>query len=216
MSQRNPMNERYSDENRKGKTRKSAASAKPSADRAATVRTPAPKTKKQKKEEARKREEKRNQQMRAMAPDARRFEDQPEYKRLRRLWWIFLVSAILLIGLSFVGMQNEAISFLNVPCIIAGYVLVIAAFYIDLGKIRKLRKKYEQTMVLGKTKEARKAQKKARAEVRAQQKEAEENTEAVQTEEAEKKEGGILSRFRKKPEEAPAEATEEKLATESE
>ncbi len=216
MSQRNPMNERYSDENRKGKTRKSAASAKPSADRAATVRTPAPKTKKQKKEEARKREEKRSQQMRAMAPDARRFEDQPEYKRLRRLWWIFLVSAILLIGLSFVGTQNEAISFLNVPCIIAGYVLVIAAFYIDLGKIRKLRKKYEQTMVLGKTKEARKAQKKARAEVRAQQKEAEENAEAVQTEEAEKKDGGILSRFRKKPEETSAEATEEKLATESE
>ena len=49
MSQRNPQNERYNDENRKGKTRKSAASAKPSSGRAATVREPAPKTKKQKK-----------------------------------------------------------------------------------------------------------------------------------------------------------------------
>ena len=154
--------------------------------------------------------------MRALAPDAKRFEDMPEYKRLRLLWWIFLVSAILLIAVSFVGTQYEQLSFMNVPCIIAGYVLVIAAFYIDLGKIRKLRKNYEQTLVLGKSKEARKAQKKARAEVRAQQKEAEEKFEAAQAEEAEKNAGGIFARFRKKPEEAPAEATEEKLATEGE
>ena len=38
MTQRNPMNERYQDENRTGKTRKSSASAKPKTARAATVR----------------------------------------------------------------------------------------------------------------------------------------------------------------------------------
>ena len=38
MSQRNPMNERYTAEDRTGKTRKSAASAKPKAKAAASVR----------------------------------------------------------------------------------------------------------------------------------------------------------------------------------
>ncbi len=37
MSQRNPMNERYTTEGRRGTTRKSAASAKPKAQAAATV-----------------------------------------------------------------------------------------------------------------------------------------------------------------------------------
>ena len=37
MTQRNPNNDRYREENRGGKTRKSAASAKPAAVRAATA-----------------------------------------------------------------------------------------------------------------------------------------------------------------------------------
>ena len=49
MSQRNPLNERYNSENRTGKTRKSAASAKPKAERAATLRDPVKKTPKEKK-----------------------------------------------------------------------------------------------------------------------------------------------------------------------
>ena len=205
MSQRNPQNERYNDENRKGKTRKSAASAKPSSGRAATVREPAPKSKKQKKEERRQREEKRDQQLRAMAPDARRFEEQPEYKRLRRYWWICLIAAIVCIAVSFLTSRTETMTFLYIPLLIAGYVLVIVAFYIDLGKIRKMRKQYEQTQVLGKSKQARAAQKKARAEARAQQKEAEEKFEEAQAAKEEKKANGILGRFRKPKAEKPAE-----------
>ena len=205
MSQRNPQNERYNDENRKGKTRKSAASAKPSSGRAATVREPAPKTKKQKKEERRQREEKRDQQLRAMAPDARRFEEQPEYKRLRRYWWICLIAAIVCIAVSFLTSRTETMTFLYIPLLIAGYVLVIVAFYIDLGKIRKMRKQYEQTQVLGKSKQARAAQKKARAEARAQQKEAEEKFEEAQAAKEEKKANGILGRFRKPKAETPVE-----------
>ncbi len=204
------MNERYNDENRKGKTRKSAASAKPSAERAATVRTPGPKTAKQKKQEARERERKQEQKYTVAVPDNQRIESLPEYKKLRRYWWACLIGAIVLIALSFLTMRNGELSFLYVYFLVGGYVLVIAAFYIDLGKIRKLRKKYEQQVMRGKSKEARAQQKAARAEARAQQKEAEEKFEAAKAEEQAKKEAGFLGRFRKKKaDEAPAEEAEE-------
>ena len=204
------MNERYNDENRKGKTRKSAASAKPSSARAATVRTPGPKTAKQKKQEARERERKQEQKYTVQVPDNKRIEDLPEYKKLRRYWWACLIGAIVLIALSFVVSRGEEFNFLYVYFLVGGYVLVIAAFYIDLGKIRKLRRKYEQEVLKGKSKAARAQQKAARAEARAQQKEAEEKFEAAKAEEEAKKEAGFLGRFRKKKaEEAPAEEAEE-------
>ena len=140
-----------------------------------------------------------------MAPDARRFEEQPEYKRLRRYWWICLIAAIVCIAVSFLTSRTETMTFLYIPLLIAGYVLVIVAFYIDLGKIRKMRKQYEQTQVLGKSKQARAAQKKARAEARAQQKEAEEKFEEAQAAKEEKKANGILGRFRKPKAETPVE-----------
>ena len=85
MAQRNPMNDRYNtDERRAGKTRKSSASAKPKAQRAATLREPAPKTKKQKKEEARERERKESQKLNAVESA---FESTERYKKLRRTWW---------------------------------------------------------------------------------------------------------------------------------
>lgn len=206
MTQRNPMNERYNDENRGGKTRKSAASAKPATARAATVRTPSPKTKKQKQAEARERERKQEQRYQAVA-SSQRIEDLPEYKKLRRIWWVCLIAAIVCIAISFASSSNDEMGFLYIPFLVAGYVLVIAAFYIDLGRVRKLRKKYEQQVVQGKSKEARAAQKAARAEARAQQKEAEEKFEAAQAEEQAKKEAGFLGRFRKK---APEEGSEDK------
>ena len=96
MTQRNPMNERYTtDEKRVGKTRKSSASAKPKAARAATVRDPAPKTKKQKKEEARERERQAAEKAEFMQA---RYEETEGYKKLRRLWWIFLVGAVVASG----------------------------------------------------------------------------------------------------------------------
>ena len=92
---------------------------------------------------------------------------------------------------------------------IVAYVLIIVAFYIDLGKIRKERKLYNASILKGKSKEARKEQKKLRAEQRAQEKEAAEKFEAAKAEEAAKKEQGFLARFRKKDSE-PAEAAESK------
>ena len=206
MSQRNFMNERYNDENRSGKTRKSASSAKPKAERAATIREPAPKTKKQKKAEARERE-------RAAMEKAdyiqSRFEETEGYKRLRRIWWVLLVGAILCTALSFVLQRNEGLQQFSLPAMIAAYVLIIAAFYIDLGKIRKERKLYNSALVNNKSKEARREQKRMKAEKRAQEKEAAEKFEAAQAEAEAKKENGFFSRFRKKDKSEEAETPAE-------
>ena len=195
MTQRNFMNERYQEENRGGKTRKSASSAKPKAARAATVRDPAPKTKKQKKEEARERERKEAQKANAMQG---RFEETPGYKRLRRIWWVLLVSAILCTVLSFVFQRDEGLKGLSMGVMIAAYALIIGAFYIDLGKIRKERKLFNAALVNNKSKEARREQKRMKAELREQEKEAAEKFEAAQAEEEAKREQGFLARLRKK------------------
>ena len=187
MTQRNPLNERYntSDEKRAGKTRKSSASAKPKAQRAATVRDPAPKSKKQKKEEARERERKAAQKASVVQA---RFEETEGYKRLRRWWWAALGSAVALTVLSFILQRNAEFNGVAMACMIGAYVLIIIAFWIDLGKIRKERRIYNAALSNNKSKEARKEQKKLRAEMREQEKEAEAKYEAAKAEEAEKAE----------------------------
>ena len=197
MSQRNPMNERYNEEKRSGKTRKSSASAKPKATRAATVRDPAPKSKKQKKEEARERERKLAQKEGALNG---RYEETDGYKRLRKFWWAALIGAIAFTALSFVLQRYENMQQVSMAVMIIAYALIILAFYIDLGKIRKERRLYNASMLTSKSKEARKEQKRLRAEQREQEKEAAEKFDAAKAEEEAKKEKGIsglLGRFRK-------------------
>ena len=200
MTQRNFMNERYNEENRTGKTRKSSASAKPKATRAATLRDPAPKTKKQKKEEARERE-------RAAAEKAgayqQGYESTEGYKKLRRIWWVLLAGAILCTVLSFALQRTEQFAQLSLASMILAYVLIIAAFYIDLGKIRKERKLHYAAAANNKSKEARREQKRLRAEQREQEREAAEKFEAAKAEEEAKKANGFFARFRKKKEDAP-------------
>lgn len=93
MSQRNPMNERYTSEERTGTTRKSPASAKPKAKAAASVTVKSAK----KTPEQRKAEEKAARK--AAAAKQREVErkyykpDTPRYKRLRLIWWILLIAA---------------------------------------------------------------------------------------------------------------------------
>ena len=210
MSQRNFMNERYNDENRTGKTRKSAASAKPKAERAATVRDPAPKSKKQKKEEAKERERIAAQKAEYMQA---RFEDTEGYKRLRRIWWVMLVGAILCTVLSFAFSREESLKTFSMVVMVLAYVLIILAFYIDLGKIRKERKLYNEALINNKSKEARREQKRLKAERREQEREAAEKFEAAKAEEEAKKAArgdGFLSRFRKKKEEPAQESEAEK------
>ena len=202
MSQRNPLNDRYQNDNR-GKTRKSSASAKPKADRAATLRDPAPKSKKQKKQERRQREQEAQRKTEAIGV---RFEDTPGYKRLRRYWWVCLICAIAVTAASvfinaqsstffgenpdgrFLGLfDRNATGVASTVFMVSAYVFIIAAFWLDLGKIRKERKIYNASVVNDNSKAARKQQKKALAEQRALEKEAAEKYEQAKAEEAAKK-----------------------------
>lgn len=202
MTQRNPLNDRYSnasDEKRAGKTRKSSASAKPKAQRAATVRDPAPKTAKQKKEEARERERKAYQKSNALQG---RFEETATYKRLRIYWWVALGAAIVCAGGSFALQRTTDLFDLSMAGMVLSYFLIVVAFYIDLGKIRKERKLYNAALLSNKSKEARKEQKKLKAELREQEKEAAEKLEAAKAEEEEKakKRKGLFGLFNKNKE----------------
>lgn len=199
MTQRNPMNERYSDEKRTGKTRKSSATAKPKAARAATVRDPAPKSKKQKKAEARERERQASMKSNVVGTA---FESTDAYKRLRRIWWGTLIGAVLCTVLSIALQRIDGAQTYSVAAMILAYVLIIVAFYIDLGKIRKERRLHNEALASNKSKAARKEQKRARAEMREQEKEAKEKFEAAQAEEQRKKENGFFARFRKKNQDA--------------
>ena len=195
MTQRNPMNDRYTEENRTGKTRKSSASAKPKAERAATVREPAPKTKEQKKKERKERERKETEKAQALNG---RFEQTEGYKTLRRIWWGCLIGAIVLTAVSFYLTNQEGMQSISMAAMVIAYALIIAAFYIDLGKIRKERKIYNASIANSNTKEARREQKRMRAEQREMEKEAAEKFEAAKAEEEAKKSEGFFSRFRKK------------------
>lgn len=145
MSQRNPMNERYTSENRRGVTRKSAASAKPKSKAAATVtvgtakKTPAERKAAQK--AARKAEQQRQRELdqKYYKPDTER------YKKLRRVWWLSLIGAIVCVAGSWAlrGVQPE---WLAIVCLFLAYALIIFAFYIDFSKIRKERRAYQERM----------------------------------------------------------------------
>ena len=196
------MNDRYNEENRTGKTRKSSASVKPKTARAATVRDPAPKSKKQKKEEAKERERQAAEKASYMQAS---YETTEGYKRLRRIWWMLLAGAIVCTAASFAFTRDETLNQFSMAVMILAYVLIIAAFYIDLGKIRKERKIYNASLANNKSKEARREQKRLKAEKREQEREAAEKFEAAKAEEEEKKANGFFARFRKKKdEEAPA------------
>lgn len=177
MSQRNPMNDRYTVE-RQGQTRKSAAAAKPKSARAATIRDPAPKTRKQKKLEQEERAAKQKQ--RAYTTTAR-YEDTQEYRRLRHIWWGFLIAAICLTGSSFLISANteylqtflpeNVIGIATIVIMVAGYAFIILAFYLDLSRINKGRRAWKARVQNDNSKEARAKQKQARAEERERQRE---------------------------------------------
>ena len=179
MTQRNPLNDRYTSEKPLGKTRKSAASAKPTATRAANVRDPAPKTKKQKRAEMREREARiaarrgvgsGNNYTRGGTYDP----PTPEYKRLRKMWWICLGIGVAFALACFFVMQNNMPNWLIYTLIGVSWVALIMALYLDLGKMRKIRKAYNAEQFVGKSKEARAQQKARAAEIREQKKAEEE------------------------------------------
>lgn len=185
MSQRNPMNERYTTDERQGKTRKSAATMKPKTKAAASVHVQSKvKTKEQKKAE-------QKAQRSKQAELDRKYYNPPtdEYKRLRKMWWICLIAAILCTVLSWVARSWEP-EWISFGALALAYVLIIAAFYIDFSKIRKVRRAYQAEMMAKKSKEMRAQEKQQKAAAREK---------ASRKEEAsseQPKKGGLLGGFK--------------------
>lgn len=163
MSQRNPMNDRYGADAPSGKTRKSAASAKPKSKAAATVVTSAPKKSKQQKKADAKAERKRQQEAQRELDRKYYTPDTPRYRQLRKLWWVCLIGGVLCVAASFL-FREQMPEPLALGVLFAAYAFIIAAFYIDLSKIRKERQAYQRRMVALEEAEAKKQKAAARAQ----------------------------------------------------
>ena len=165
MTQRNPMNDRYQGDVKLGKTRKSAASAKPKNKAASSVILKAPKKteEEKRKEEKAKRREAANEQRRI---DRKYYTpDTPRYKKLRRTWWIFLaIAGACTVGAWFT--RELPTNWVSIGMIIAAYVFIILAFWIEFSKVRKERKEYQERMLLLEREEERNRAAAARAEAR--------------------------------------------------
>lgn len=213
MSQRNPLNDRYNTDEKLGQTRKSAASMKPKTKAASSVRLePTTKSKKEKKQErkARERAERAKQ-----AQLDRKYYNPPteEFKRTKRLWWGLLIAAVVFTALSWLiqGHVPDAVAF---GMLITAYLCIFGALYVDLRKVRKLRREYQAEMESKKSKEAHAAEKQARA---AQKKAQAAAAEAKEAEPAAKPRGLFGSGFRlSKAEETRAQKKAQKEAAKAE
>ena len=163
MTQRNPMNERYADEDRKGHTRKSAASAKPKTSAASTVTLPSTtKTPKEKKMEKKAREREAQQKDREMAVKYSR-PDTPEYYKWKRFWWIGLGLAIALVLGSWLLRSVEP-QWISLLVLGLAYVATISAFWVDITKIKKITRKWQQEQI-AKEKKANEKEEKKKSDV---------------------------------------------------
>lgn len=158
MSQRNPMNERYTSDKRAGTTRKSAASAKPKTKAAGTVTMgtskKTPQQRKAEQKEARKKEQERQRELdrKYYKPDTER------YRKLKRIWWVSLAGAVVCTLLSWLLREVQP-TWLAFVCLFGAYALIIFAFYLDFSKIRKERRAYQERMIALEEAEAKKERK---------------------------------------------------------
>ncbi len=158
MSQRNPMNERYTSDKRTGTTRKSAASAKPKTKAAGTVTMgtskKTPQQRKAEQKEARKKEQERQRELdrKYYKPDTER------YRKLKRIWWVSLAGAVVCTLLSWLLREVQP-TWLAFVCLFGAYALIIFAFYLDFSKIRKERRAYQERMIALEEAEAKKERK---------------------------------------------------------
>lgn len=182
------MNDRYQDEGPKGATRKSAASAKPKSKAAASVHIQSsaktPQERKAEQKARRKAERAKQNEL------DRKYYNPPtaEYKRLRRLWWVVLIAAVIMVALSWFARSWEP-AWISYVTLGLSYVLIILAFYLDFSKIRKCRRKYQMEMESQNTKESRRAEKAKRAAEREAEKQKEDAAAEVAEEQIKPKRG---------------------------
>lgn len=153
MTQRNPMNERYTVEGkRKGTTRKSAASAKPVTKAAASVRIESASKKGKGGKAVTPKQKAAEKQTKAKVREIegileRKYYTPPtaEFKQARRAWWCLLVIAIICTIGTWVG-QGKLPSVALYSLLFAAYAGIIGALVLDFTKIRKMRNAYLQQM----------------------------------------------------------------------
>ena len=115
MTQRNPMNDRYQQtgEKKTGKTRKSAASAKPTTKAASSVHIEGKAPKPQGRFARAQRQA--QQPKKSSSSQDRDFQpDTPEYRKWRRIWWGFIIAALALTSLSFFDLELELAAALRI------------------------------------------------------------------------------------------------------
>ena len=131
MSRRSPMNERYRDNSEtaesKGKTRKSAASAKPVSKAGASVRTKAAMDPKEKRKLER--EEQRKKEARAAEEPVVYNEKEAFW---RKIWWVCFALAIVCLALSWFAARI-------VPAEFAQTVTIGAMIFVDIKFVRPAR-----------------------------------------------------------------------------
>ena len=88
------------------------------------------------------------------------------YKRLRRLWWTLLIVAIVALLLSWILQRTMGNSLITYILLGGSYVCIIVALYVELSRIRKVRREYQAQMEAHKSKAVRAAEKEAKAQQR--------------------------------------------------
>lgn len=218
MTQRNPMNERYTSGEVKGQTRKSAASAKPVTKAAASVHIQTKEKPKKKgffakamggsSADAGQGKKKPN----ASAVQEANFYNPPteRYKRLRRIWWIMLAVAVVFTAASFaLNMFMPDNMALNVITLVIAYGSILGALYLDFVKIRKERDRYREQVMGDKSKAAKRARKEAAERAAAEQAEAEKRAAERRAKKEARKVRFGLGKKKDETSEASTEAAEE-------
>ena len=194
MTQRNPMNERYqnTEEKKQGKTRKSAASAKPVTKAASSVRIEGPAPKPQGRLARAQRRAQSNQNSSRSSKERYLQPATPEYKKWRRIWWILILGALIFTTISFFSTGHfETMTFTD-SMLGVSYVLLVAAIVLDVTKIRKIRKAAASSASGSKSKAETARRKEEKAKAAAAQ--SEKAKAAADAESSEKKGRGLFGR----------------------
>lgn len=147
MSTRNPMNDRYKSDETKpvGKTRKSAASAKPVSKAASSVRMETKGSDNSKSGLFGKRKSSAGNRDR-LVPDT------PEYKKWHKIWIGVIVAAIALTLIGLFARNLLHASNVAMGLVIVGDVLLVASILIDILKLSKMRTAYAKQVRMSKSK----------------------------------------------------------------
>ena len=155
MSRRNPQNERYTVEQegrRAGSTAPKAGSAKPASKAAASVRIQTSKSSMSKKQKVVAQQTMTKEEKKAARAKERELENlvytatttltnkDPQYKKLRKIWWGLLIAAVVFTALSWITLSTGfGGQVLSIVVLVLAYAGIIGALIMDFTVIRKRR-----------------------------------------------------------------------------